>query len=301
MSVTYYLQAELGTCESAIVSVDVTVDQPPTAPTSISGTTTINCGDQTTLTLSGGSDGSGATYEWYTDGCGVGSSIGSTASITVSPTTTTTYYVRRVGSSACTNATACASVTVTVNPTSPPTASDETICSGETATLTASGAPTGGGYNWYSDASGSNLIGTGSTYTTPTLTSNTTYYVQGTAPAQTLSSSTAGGNGCGGGVMFDLTTNSSNLTISSFDLIPNITGNQTVNVYYKSGSYVGSELVAGDWTLLGAYTINGTNGASLNMPVDPLELSSNSTFGIFLNYSAQYTSGANTYLSLIHI
>ena len=159
-------------------SFTLTLDTPPTAPTSITGTTTITCGQSTALTISGGSDGSGATYEWYTDGCGTGSSIGSTASITVSPTTTTTYYVRRVGSSACTNTTACASVTVTVNPISSPSASGTTICSGSTATLTASGGPAGSTYNWYSDATGTNLVGTGSTFTTPILTSSTTYYLQ---------------------------------------------------------------------------------------------------------------------------
>ena len=153
------------------------METPPTAPTSITGITSITCGQSTSLSVSGGSNGSGATYEWFANGCGTGSSLGAGSSILVSPTTTTTYYVRRVGNTSCTNTTACASVTVTVNPISSPSASGTTICSGSTATLTASGAPIGGDYNWYSDASGTNLVGTGSSFNTPTLTSTTTYYL----------------------------------------------------------------------------------------------------------------------------
>jgi len=57
-----------------------------------------------------------------------------------------------------------------------PTAAGETTCSGSTATLTAT-AP-GGAYSWYDAATGGNLLSTGVTFTTPTLTANTTYYVQ---------------------------------------------------------------------------------------------------------------------------
>ncbi|MDA3911583.1 MAG: hypothetical protein PF448_09525 [Bacteroidales bacterium] len=94
--------------------VTVSVQQPPTAPTSISGTSTICQGESTTLTVSGGSNGSGATYQWYTGGCGSGY-IGSGSSRSVSPMSTTTYYVRRQGTTTCTNTTSCASITVTVN------------------------------------------------------------------------------------------------------------------------------------------------------------------------------------------
>ena len=56
-----------------------------------------------------------------------------------------------------------------------PTANNATITCGQTATLTASG---GTNYSWYSNAAGTQLVGTGSTFTTPMLGSNTTYYVQ---------------------------------------------------------------------------------------------------------------------------
>ena len=59
-----------------------------------------------------------------------------------------------------------------------PTASGATISCGTSTTLTASGANT---YNWFSNPQGSQLVGTGATFTTPVLSNNTTFYVQSTA------------------------------------------------------------------------------------------------------------------------
>jgi hypothetical protein len=108
-------------------TVTVSVQQPPTAPTGITGTTIICQGDATTLTASGGSNGSGAIYQWYSGGCGSGY-VGSGSSISVSPMSTTTYYVRRRGTTTCTNTTSCASTTVTVNQVSTiPTSVDAVV------------------------------------------------------------------------------------------------------------------------------------------------------------------------------
>ena len=289
------LSYSYNSCPSALTPATITVNKPPTDPTGITGNANINCGDQTVLTIDGGLNGSGATYQWYEGACGVGPVIGTGPSIAPSPASTTTYYVRRVGISPCNIVTNCASVTVNVNPTNPPVVSDESVCPGETATFTASGAPTGGTYTWYSDVLGTNFLTSGATFTTPPLTANTTYFVQATSSIQTIAATSAGGNGCGGGVMFDVTTNALNLNIESFDIISNISGAQTVNVYYKLGTHVGSELNAGAWVLLGSYPITSTNGVLLNMPVDILSLNANTTYGIYLNYSAQYTNGSNTY------
>ncbi|WP_179319672.1 Ig-like domain-containing protein [Winogradskyella helgolandensis] len=119
------------TCgDGADSDFSVTVNTLSIAPTSITGTSTICESNSTTLTLSGGLAGTSSTAEWYTDSCG-GTSAGSGNSITVSPTTDTTYYVRY--ESIC-NITSCASVTVTVNPL--PLAAGtitgtSTVCQGE--------------------------------------------------------------------------------------------------------------------------------------------------------------------------
>ena len=71
------------------------------------------------------------------------------------------------------------SYTITVNPTpSAPTAAGITICPNNTATLTAT-AP-GGTYEWFDAATGGNLLATAASYTTPVLTTTTSYYVQTT-------------------------------------------------------------------------------------------------------------------------
>ncbi|WP_445454308.1 T9SS type A sorting domain-containing protein [Flavobacterium sp. 25HG05S-40] len=87
---------------------------PPSSATA--APTTICVGDATTLTRIGGSLVSGATWQWFSGACGDengGVSVGTGTSINVSPSVTTTYYVRAQGGI---NTTTCASVTVTVNP-----------------------------------------------------------------------------------------------------------------------------------------------------------------------------------------
>lgn len=129
VTTTYYMRYQVlacgtpGTQYSNVASITVNVSTPPTAPTGISGTTTICDGQSTTLTATGGSNGSGATYQWFAGDCGSGAVLGTGSTLTVSPSTTTTYYVRRVGNFPCgSSVTGCAQVTVTVQSVSvPPT------------------------------------------------------------------------------------------------------------------------------------------------------------------------------------
>ncbi len=116
VSTTYFARYEPGTgtncSNTACVSTTVTVHTTSTVPATIALSDNNICsGNSTTLTASGGTAGVGATFQWYAGDCGLGSVLGTTASITVSPTITTTYYVRRIN--AC-NTTACISATVNV-------------------------------------------------------------------------------------------------------------------------------------------------------------------------------------------
>jgi len=70
------------------------------------------------------------------------------------------------------------SLTVVANPALP-TSPGVSICGPATANLTASGST--GVFNWYTDAAGTNLVGTNPTYTTPSLAVNTDYYVRAIA------------------------------------------------------------------------------------------------------------------------
>lgn len=58
-----------------------------------------------------------------------------------------------------------------------PTVSNTTVSCGGSATLTASGSA---GYQWWDQSSGGTLLGSSATYTTPPLTANTSYFVNGT-------------------------------------------------------------------------------------------------------------------------
>ena len=65
-------------------------------------------------------------------------------------------------------------ITVTVTGTVTPSSTNKLICSGTTSTLTATGGTT---YNWYDASAGGNNVGSSSTFTTPILTSSTSYWV----------------------------------------------------------------------------------------------------------------------------
>ncbi len=133
---TTYYTANRGACNTTTcANTTVTVNSLSTAPTSISGTTTICAGGSTTLSVNGGTDGTGASYQWFSTSCG-GTSAGTGSSISVTPAFTTTYFVRRSGT--CNN-TSCASTVVSVNslsytPTGA-TATPTSLCTGGTSTL----------------------------------------------------------------------------------------------------------------------------------------------------------------------
>jgi hypothetical protein len=190
VTTTYYVRYS-GACNTTTCAeVTVTVNTPSTAPTGVTGTTTICNGESTTLTVAGGSKGTGAITEWFTGSCG-GTAAGTGDAITVSPTATTTYYVRYNG--VC-NATSCATVTVTVNTesTAPTGATGSTtICNGSSATLTVAGGIKGTGAiaQWFTGSCGGTSAGTGDAITVSPGTT-TTYYVRYSGTCNTTSCAT---------------------------------------------------------------------------------------------------------------
>lgn len=123
--------------------------------------------------------------------------------------------------------------------------------------------------------------------------SSTTSMISADATIQTLGSlttTTAGGNGCTNGNMFNITALTSTIEVNSFDIIPYATGTQTVNVYQKNGTYVGSETNSGAWTLIGSYPINGTMGVLYNLDIDDFSIPAGSTKGVYIDFNAQYTT-----------
>lgn len=108
-----------------------------------------------------------------------------------------------------------------------------------------------------------------------------------------LFTTSAGGNGCGSGNMFDLTTNTNEVTVTDLTVYPDATSSQNVTVHIKStGGYAGSENAPGDWTLIGSYPINGVNGDPLTIDIDDFVIPSGTTYGVYVEYDAQYTNEA---------
>jgi gliding motility-associated-like protein len=142
-----------------------------------SSTPATRCGDGT-VTLTAVAD-FGTPY-WYTAATGGTEIAGGTSFTTPILTTTTTYYVSAYDSS-CTTAQRTA-VIATVNPL--PTITTATpivnICQGTTATLEAT--PSSGSVRWYTVATGGTPISSGTTFTTPAITANTTYYAEAFSP-----------------------------------------------------------------------------------------------------------------------
>jgi len=139
----------------ATKTVTVIVNALPTI--GIAGTASLCSGQSSVLTATG----TASSYVW-----GMGET---TASISISPTLTTTYSVTGTHANGCSNTT---TKMVTVNSLPVVAATSPTICGGSTATVTASGAST---YTWNTGATGASLV------VTPATT--TSYTVSGTSSA----------------------------------------------------------------------------------------------------------------------
>ena len=180
----YYASQTVSSCESSSrLDVTATVNQPSSGtPTASATATTICNGQSTSLILIGGTPGTNSVINWYTGSCTTGTPVGTGNSLSVSPTTTTTYYGRYEDLSPCSSNSSCGSVTITINQPSSgaPTASatSPTICSGQNTNLSLSGgtAGTNSVIHWYSGSCGGTAVGTGNNCSTGTLTSTTTFY-----------------------------------------------------------------------------------------------------------------------------
>ncbi|MFM7671378.1 MAG: beta strand repeat-containing protein, partial [Bacteroidota bacterium] len=292
---TYYIKATYtsGGCSiEQISSVVVTINALPTVSLTVaetSGTTnndgTICAGDAVTLTASGAT-----SYSWAPGGA-------TTAAITVSPATTTTYTVTGTDANGCQNT---ASTTITVNAvptadisvaeTSGTTYNDGTICAGASVTLTASG---GTSYLWSNGATTAAITVSPTSTTNYTVTvtnangcsatTNTTITVNA---LPTQYSVTGGGAYCASGVGSAIGLSGSDVGIS-YELYLGGTG--TGNIV----SGTGSAISFGTITTAGVYTVVATNptttctntmSGSATVSVNPLPV---------INYSLNQPSNCN--------
>ncbi|MFN7312563.1 MAG: Ig-like domain-containing protein, partial [Bacteroidota bacterium] len=171
-----------GSCVDSSSASVINVNAIPT----ISGVTDNSRCSTGTVTLNAAA--SAGTINWYAASTG-GTTLGTGTSFTTpSITATTTYYVDATANG-CTTATRSA-VTATVNAI--PTISgvtDNSRCG--TGTVTLNAAASAGTINWYAASTGGTTLGTGTSFTTPSINTTTTYYVDATANGCTTATRSA--------------------------------------------------------------------------------------------------------------
>jgi hypothetical protein len=112
------------------------------------------------------------TYSW-SDGTSV---VGTAATLAVTPTSDKTYTLT-ITDNAGTQLVKTA--TVTVNNPQPASVAGQTICANSSAfTLSATESTPGNLLNWYAAQTGGSVLASGSTFTTPSISATTTYYVE---------------------------------------------------------------------------------------------------------------------------
>jgi gliding motility-associated-like protein len=118
---------------------------------------------------------SAGTINWYAAATG-GPSLGTGESFTTpSLSASTSYYVDATENGCTTPTRTEVKATINAVPTINST-TEGSICGSGSVKLTAT-ASTGATINWYADPASATVLGTGTTFDTPTLTATTTYYV----------------------------------------------------------------------------------------------------------------------------
>ncbi|WCT10241.1 gliding motility-associated C-terminal domain-containing protein [Mucilaginibacter jinjuensis] len=191
---SYYAEAVgAGSCPSPAprTQVTATVNNTVTVPVLAQNAVAVCSGSPAVLSAT--STQQGVTFNWYTTATG-GTPVFTGAQFTTPAlTANTSYFVEAVAGTCVSPTRAEADVTVNPLPVAPTVAinpANAQIQSGQTATLTASSTTSGATFNWYTAATGGTPIATGATFTTPALTSTTTYYAESISPTGGCPSST---------------------------------------------------------------------------------------------------------------
>jgi gliding motility-associated-like protein len=183
---TYYVTVKGDNkCENAPGTarvITITVNPVATAADITAADVTICSGSGTTLVAST-TTVTNPTFTWYNDAALTSVAYVGTSFVTPVLTATTKYYVTVKGDNKCENSGITAKV-VTVNVNQAAVAADITlsapalVCGSGTAVINASSTTVSNPvFTWYNDASLTSVAFTGPIFTTPVLTTTTTYYV----------------------------------------------------------------------------------------------------------------------------
>jgi hypothetical protein len=183
VSTTYYVSATASSCTTVTrTPVVATVKTTPTVTTTIPAS---NCGTGSVTLQAVASAGD---INWYAASSG-GSSLGSGVSFaTPSINTTTTYYVDATFNGCTTASRSAVVATITPSPTLTST-TGASRCG--TGTVVLNAATAAGTITWYNTSSGGTSLGSGTSFTTPSISTTTTYYADVTNAGCSAASRTA--------------------------------------------------------------------------------------------------------------
>lgn len=146
---------------------------------------------------------------------------------------------------------------------------------------------------WYTSPSATTPIASGNTYLSNFISSTNIWYaeaIRGDLFYKDQLSTTLNSNINFNGAMFNMVANQETI-IDSLGIKINSLGSQGVEVFVKSGSYEGSELIPGNWTLLSSSTVNVSNSSDLTyVSIPNFTLLTNDTVGVHVRMS---NSGSN--------
>jgi hypothetical protein len=243
---TYTVTASVaGSSCTTTNTVAITVNAPSVAPSSLSSTAsgTICNGTSVDLTQNAGTLGTGAYWQWYTNASftsTIGGHLTGNAFLTVTPSSTTTYYLRAEGGTApCDPTTAALSVIVNVyTPTVVGTAAgSQTICNGSTPSgLTLTGS--NGSIQWQSSSDAA--------FTSPTNLGTSATQSIGAISQSTYYRALVNSGGCN-----QLISNTVSITVNNPSVAP-VTLNASASGTQCAGTNIiltqtGGSLGAGAW------------------------------------------------------
>lgn len=213
-------------CTANSPSVDIVMNPDETPGISADGPTTFCPGSSVNLTSTASSNNT-----WSN----------SATSQTINVTAAGDYYVTYAGVCQGYNSD---TITVTLLNNAAPTTTDDIIPSPGSGTLTATGASTD--ITWWDAASGGTQVGTGTTFNTPVVSVNTTYYAEethtygggsGSVGSTNVAGSTFSGNTLNGYNKFDVSVN---CTLVSVECSTDVAGDRIIELRDNLGAVIAS-------------------------------------------------------------
>jgi len=179
-------------------------------------------------------------------------------------------------------------ISPTVTNTTIPYATSTSLLASTTSTQDTS-------FSWFEVPTGGTFISTSNPFITPILYDTTIYWVEAKGSVfDSITTTWAAGNALSGN-MFDITA-INQIIIDSFACNLQTTSTETMEVYYKPGTYSGFENNASAWTLLGSQIVTGAGtGNQTIVKIGGLTIPQGQTYALYVTTtggsSLNYTNG----------